>query len=52
VSPRSAAELLTEPAVCMGGVVMPWRCPFLALSEHQRTAKGGKRRHKAKVDNR
>jgi hypothetical protein len=31
---------------------MPWRCPFLALSKHQRRAKGGKRGHKAKVENR
>jgi hypothetical protein len=50
LSPRSAAEPLTESAV-VSGVVMPWHCPFVALSEHQRTAKGGKRRHKAKVEN-
>jgi hypothetical protein len=27
------------------------RCPFLALSAHQRAANGGKRRHKPKVEN-
>ena len=35
------------------GREVPWRrCPFLALLVHQRAANGGKRRHKAKAENR
>jgi hypothetical protein len=34
------------------GGLRPGRCPFLALSVHQRAANGSKRRHKAKAEDR
>jgi hypothetical protein len=40
-----------SPAICVEDF-RPERCPFLALSVHQRAANGSKRRHKAKAENR
>jgi hypothetical protein len=51
---RTTASVHRQKSIAsdLCGALPPGRCPFVALSVHQRAANGGKRRHKAKAEDR